>query len=127
MVARLGAMGRAIFRRRGAGAATGRRQARADRGCAGLLRQGPRRGLVESIMARGAGGGVLAALLLGLVAGAETAAAAPAAPPRRPVLHYACPRGDENDAEAGCVGPGSGSEPDYEWYWAPYGSGRRRG
>jgi hypothetical protein len=107
-------------------------------------------------MARGAGGVVLAALLLGLVAGAETAAADPAgapvtirgtnvpvapgmaegssivlrgttppAPP--PVVHYGCPPGYENDPEAGCVVRGYGSEADYEWYWAPYGFGRRRG
>ena len=107
-------------------------------------------------MARGAGGVVLAALLLGLVAGAETAAADPAATPVTirgtnvpvapgmaegssivlrgttppappPVVHYGCPPGYENDPEAGCVVRGYGSEADYEWYWAPYGFGRRRG
>ena len=48
----------------------------------------------------------------------------PAAPP---VVHYTCPPGYENDAEAGCVVPGYGSEPDYgDLYWAPYDFGRRR-
>jgi hypothetical protein len=49
------------------------------------------------------------------------------APAPPPVVHYACPPGYENDAEAGCVAPGYGSEPDYEWYWTPYDVGRRRG
>ena len=49
------------------------------------------------------------------------------APAPPPVVHYACPPGYENDAAAGCVVPGYGAEPDYEWYWPPYDVGRRRG
>ena len=45
VVAGLGAVGLAICRRRGAGAPSGRRQAQADRGRAGVLRQGAGGGL----------------------------------------------------------------------------------